>query len=373
MNDIHRLRRSVARFVAGAMLAAASVGAAAQSKFVYGAAVPSRSPEAAALNKYFDSVEQATGGRLKIERTFDGAVVGARATLPGVRDALVDATFIYDTFFTTELKSTMVLTDLAMLAANPLAQAGATNETILLNCPQCDADFARIRVRPIAYNGVSPFELMCRNPVNSLADLKGKSVRAASAFGLMARAAGAVPVSTVPAEVFEAMQRGQVECAVAGGVWLRSYSLWDVAKHVVDLPLGQYNSSLFFAANANSWKALGPEHRQALVDRLPFLVAEATFNHVTESSRIRAEAQARNVKFTAPSDDFRSFIEGHRKGEIARAISDARAKGIDKPEQLVETFVRMLAKWEKIVAEIGGDRAKYEDALRREIFSKVRY
>jgi len=350
-----------------------ATGAFAQAKFVYGSPAPSKGPEARAIIQYFDQVEKATGGTLKIERTFDGQVVQARATLPGVRDALVDGSFIYDTFFTTELKSSMVITDLAMISGHPLALAGALNEVFLLNCPQCDADFSRVKVRPIAYNGVAPFYLLSRTPINSLKDVKGKSIRAASAFAVFSKAMGATPVSTVPAEVYEAMQRGAIDGAITGGVWLRSYNLWDVAKFVVDLPLGQYNSSLLFAANVNSWKSLSAAHKKAMVDQLPFLVAEATSNHISETKEILEEAGKKGVKIVPASGDFKSFVENYRKGEPQRAANDAKGKGVEKADILVKAFIEKLAKWEKIVAEVGDNRPKYEEALRAEIFSRMKW
>jgi TRAP-type C4-dicarboxylate transport system substrate-binding protein len=359
-------------FLAICLLSPAT-GAFAQAKFVYGSAAPIKGPEAQAIIKYFDQVEKAAGGSLKIERTFDGQVVQARATLPGVRDGLVDASFVYDTFFTTDLKSSMVITDLAMMSGHPLALAGAVNETILLNCPSCDTDFSRVKARPIAYNGVAPFYLLSRNPVNSVDDLKGKSIRAASAFGVFSKAIGATPVSVVPGEVYEAMQRGAVDGAITGGVWLRSYNLWDVAKFVVDLPLGQYNSSALFVAGTGSWKGLSAAHKKALVDRLPFLVAEATLNHIRETKEILEEAGQRGVKLTPAPADLKSFVEKYRQGEPERAAKDGKGKGVEKADQLVKTFVDRLSKWEKIVAEVGGDRSKYEEALRAEIFGRVKW
>lgn len=350
-----------------------TAGSFAQSKFVYGSPAPSKGPEARAIIKYFDQVEKTTGGSLKIERTFDGQVVQARASLPGVRDGLIDASFVYDTFFTTELKSSMVITDLAMISGHPLALAGARNEVSLLDCLPCDAEFSRVKVRPIAYNGVAPFYLLSRSPVNSINDLKGKSIRAASAFAVFSKAMGATPVSTVPAEVYEAMQRGAVDCAITGGVWLRSYNLWDVAKFIVDLPLGQYNSSALFVAGVNSWKSLSAAHKKAMVDRLPFLVAEATLNHIHETKEILEEAGKRGVKIIPAPGDLKSFVENYRKGESQRAANDAKGKGVEKADILVKAFIEKLAKWEKIVAEVGDNRPKYEEALRAEIFSRLKW
>ena len=107
-------------------------------------------------------------------------------------------------------------------------------------------------------------------------------------------------MSTVPTEVYEAMQRGAVECAIVGGVWLKSYNLMDVVKTVVDQPLGQYNSSLVLAVGREGWRKLSTAQRQAMIDALPFLVAEATLLNMEETERAFQEAAGMGVRRTPP-------------------------------------------------------------------------
>ena len=359
---------------AGAALIAMALATAAhaQARFTYASGSPSKGPEAVAANRYLDKVELALGGNLKFERSFDGTVANFRATGSSLRDGLIDGGFLLDTFHTTDLKTSMTITDLAMFSAQPLAQAGAMNETMLLGCPQCDADFARLKAMPLAYNGVAPFYLQCRSPVASVQDLKGKAIRAASAFALFAKAAGANPVSTVPTEVYEAMQRGAVECAIVGGVWLKSYNLMDVVKTVIDQPLGQYNASLVMAVGRDGWKRLSVAQRQAMIDALPFLVAEATLLNIEETERAFQEAAAKGVRRVPAPADFKAFVASHVSAEQARVVADADKRGVTAGAALVKTYLSNLEKWNRIVAETGGDRAKYEAALRREIFSKLK-
>ena len=59
-------------------------------------------------------------------------------------------------------------------------------------------------------------------------------------------------------------------------------------------------------------------------------------------------------------------------GEQARVVSDADKRGVLNAAVLVKTYTEKLDKWTRIVAETGGDRSKYEEALRREIFSRIK-
>jgi TRAP-type C4-dicarboxylate transport system substrate-binding protein len=356
-----------------ACLSLAAVPAAqAQTKFSYASPSPAKGPEALATEAYFGRVEKALGPQITFTRAYDGQVVNFRNALTSVRDGLVDGAYFVDVFALNDMKGSNTIADLGMTVSDPWVQAAASSETLLLGCAQCDAEWAKFKLKPLAFNGSSPFAMMCRSPINSLADLKGKSIRAVSVFQPFARSINAVPVATASGEVFEALQRGAVECAIGQIVWLRQFGLADVTKFVVDKPIGLYASNMVFGANADTWKRLTPVQRAAMVEQLPFLVAEATANNVRDAQAARREAEAKGVRFGNGGDEFRAYVDDYRKREFVRVVKDAAARGVDKPADLVERFRLNVAKWERIVAETGGDRAKYEEALRREIYAKLK-
>lgn len=345
----------------------------AQNVISYGSPAPASGPEAAGTNALFDRLEKSTAGQLRFERAYDGKIVNYRNSLPALRDGLVDAAMIVDVFFLNDMKTSNTAADLAMVVTDPWVSAGAASETLLLGCPQCEAEWARLRIRPLAFNGSSPFSMMCRSQFATLDSLKGKSIRGASAFQTLAKAMGATPVATSTSEVFEAMQRGAIECAIGQITWLRQFGLAEVAKYVVEEPLGLYNSSMVLAFNASSWRKLSATQRKLIIDQLPFLVAEATEANVRLTQEIRKDAEAKGVMIAPPSPDFKSFVAKYRESEYERAARDGATRGVERPDQLVAAFRANVLKWQAIVSQAGGDRAKYEEALRREIFSKISF
>jgi hypothetical protein len=68
----------------------------------------------------------------------------------------------------------------------------------------------------------------------------------------------------------------------------------------------------------------------------------------------------------------KALLASHVAGEQARVIADAEKRNVADAAALVKTYTEKLDKWRRIVADTGGDRAKYEEALRREIFSKLK-
>ncbi|VTU29894.1 TRAP transporter solute receptor, DctP family [Variovorax sp. PBS-H4] len=346
--------------------------ASAQTRIVLGGSMPAKGPDSRALVSFAQKVEQQSKGTLKFDASFDGQVVNFRSSLGGVKDGLVDAIQLYPAFYLSELKVMNTFVDLGLAASESWAHTAAVAETVLLDCPSCDAEFARYKVKPLALSGSAPFNLICRNPVNTMADLKAKSIRAVSANQLLVKAVGANPVAIVPSEVFEAMQRGQVECVFSPLDWIPAYGLADAARFVVDTPLTHDSSRIPLAVSLDVWKKLTPDQKQAIVRNLPYLSAEATSNNIADGVAARQLAESKGLKFGSGGTDYVQQVASFRKGELDRVVRDAGARGVEGAAGMVNSYREKLAKWQKIVADGHGDRAKYEEALWREIYSKFK-
>lgn len=347
--------------------------AGAENKLAYGSYAPESYPNSIAASAFFKRVERDSGGAVKFETHWNGSVVNIRTSLPGVRDRLVDAAYVTGSLFGQEFKADIMFADFAAVAADTRAITGAATETLLLNCQECRTEAARAKVVMTGYSADAPFYLMCRDPVTSLDQLRGKSVRAVLAFALLAKSWGATPVNTAPGEIYEALQRGQVNCVIGGGFWLKSYNLWDVAKNVIDVPLGQYNNGGVFTVNAAVWKELDRKSKDAIVKNLPFLFRTAAYENFKQDRETRAESAAKGVKWHAPSADFVKHLADFRANEPARVVSTHQEKGVKDAAQYLATFQRNIAKWEQIVKETGGDPDKYEAALVEHVYSKVKF
>ena len=65
-------------------------------------------------------------------------------------------------------------------------------------------------------------------------------------------------------------------------------------------------------------------------------------------------------------------LVAHRGGEYAAVRDKAVEAGVENPEVLLDGFLAKVEKWRRIVAEIDRDPVKYEQALWREVFSKIK-
>jgi TRAP-type transport system periplasmic protein len=124
----------------------------------------------------------------------------------------------------------------------------------------------------------------CRAPFTSLADLKGRKIRTfGNSLVDFFTALGAQPVSIGFPEVYSALERGVVDCAITGtgsGVAAR----WpEVTTHISNLPVSWALAG--YMVNVAWWNKLDPAVRAAL---------EATFAEVNDKQWALGDAATRD-------------------------------------------------------------------------------
>jgi TRAP-type transport system periplasmic protein len=122
----------------------------------------------------------------------------------------------------------------------------------------------------------------CRQPIKGLDDLKGKKIRT---FGVtlndLVVALGAQPVSMAFPEVYSALERGVVDCAITGTATGNASKWFEVTTHLYTYPLSWGVNAYF--VNLAFWNKLDPAVREFLeaslvemANKLSDLTAEIT-------------------------------------------------------------------------------------------------
>lgn len=105
--------------------------------------------------------------------------------------------------------------------------------------------------------------LFCNRAFTSLSDLKGVRIRTASLYaGLLIRSLGAEPVQLPFAGLRNAVQSGQVQCAITGTMSGNTIRLHEVTTHISPLAFSWGLS--VFGANSMAWAALPEDVRDLL-------------------------------------------------------------------------------------------------------------
>ena len=354
---------------------AASVGTPAQAaEYVYGSwSGPNNPVLAKGVVPYFEQIDKDTGGSMKWKVLAGGQLFGGPPTLAGIRDRIADAGGpVIPAFTRKELRAVNVVYDLVNASESSVAMAGATAETFHLDCPQCKADFAKNNTVFVANYATTRFNILCREPIKTLADAKGRKMRVVGALGRFIKSVGGVPVGGSPAAAVEALQRGSMDCIVGPIEWLQGYGLWDITKHVLDAPLAIQPTPSSLVINRDVWKKISKAERAALIKRAPGLVAGVTINgYMAEDVEVRAEAAKRGTTVTEASAEARKALAAHKASEPQIIAKSARDEGVKDPDAIIKAHLANVEKWEKIHARIGDDPAAFAKALWDEVFSKL--
>ncbi|WP_180901447.1 type 2 periplasmic-binding domain-containing protein [Martelella soudanensis] len=361
--------KMMTRLALAASMLTLSVAASDARELTYDNHLPPQHPVNAAMETYFERVKADTDGALDFKMFVGGALGGGNALLGILRDGLSDAGMLNPVYEPSQLQVEALLSEL--MIADPRVLVGAMNEIVNLDCPGCTAELLKVNAVPIMSFAVPSFQLLCNQPMKSLTDAKGKRVRAVGSLALIAKEFGMVPVNLKSDEVYEGLQRGQVECAAAPFDWLETNNLKEVADNLITTPLGAIGGLLHLAVNTNAWEAMSEEQQQVMIDETPETLAAITFNYIAGSESALEAAIADGAEAYPMGDDMLATLEEFRAAEIERIVAKGEEAGITETPALFKHYGELLDKWEGIVAGPGSTQEGYAEALRQEIYAKL--
>jgi len=349
-------------------------GTAAAKELKYNLFQAARTGEGVILQRAFAELAKETKGTLTFKLFPGGQLLSGPGTLKGIQDGVVDAGFVVPSLNLGELKRIAIIPDLLPWAHNSYAATAAAMETILLDCESCKKEQADLNVWFLGGIGPTNWNIMCSKPVASLADFKGRRVRVTgSSATRMIRALGGVAVQMSPPEIGPALSGGQIDCAVGPNAWLADYSLWDSVKQVIALELGVYHGLGLFVTNRKTFAEMTPEQKKAyLAISLKYAVL-GTDNYADLQRQMRETAKKRGVQIWTPTKDFDEALAKFRATDVPNVVSDFKARGTTDAQQVVDTHLANLKKWDAIVAKVGHSEAALVKAMNDEIYSKLKF
>ena len=336
--------------------------------------MPPKSLEGQILPKFARDLGKQTGGSVNMKVYSGGQLLGARATLRGIRDGVADVGFIVPSINASEIPHVAMLPDLLPFARDGRSAQAATEETMLINCPECRKDLERYNAVWLASFGPTPWKFMCREPISSLADIKGRRSRVTGGMATrMIVALGGIGVNMNPPAISQAMQKGQIDCTFGPIDWMIALRLKDVAKTVMDYDLGVFHGLGWFVINRDSLAKMSAADKATLKKMLPEWAVHYTNVNQQRGAAFTKQLQDEGINFWKPTQDIVDALEAYREAEKGAVAADMRKRGVKDPERLIAQHLATLKKWEAIIDRIGDDDKAYVDALNKHIYSKVQF
>ncbi len=320
-------------------------------------------------------VGEATNGDITFKVFLGGSLIPARSTLQGIRDGLATVAYHAGTYTPSELPITNVLADLSLVNSDIYISMAASTEVSFTD-PDILAEYKKVGV---VYGGgysTSPYLLLCRTKIETLDDMQGKRLRMpGSLWARWATDMGAVPVNVPSSEVFTGLERGTLDCGVNPLESLQSRSWWDVAKYVLDLPLGVYYSGPMWGYNPEFWAGRTPEQRRILFDKAAMGMVRSSIAYIKNTQSTEAAMGDHGVEMVKPGSELVAKSQAFIASD-AKALAELAQKnlGVDPAitNRVVESYDASVAKWTKLFEGLDplDEQAHYE-ILKKELFDKI--
>ena len=169
------------------------------------------------------------------------------------------------------------------------------------------------------------------------------------------------------------MSQGVIDGSMASVGDLESYRLIDVARYIIDIPLGTYHTTSNFTVASGVWSELTPELREGMTraaNRSSALFTESWGYERAEQAR--ALAVESGLEIIPASQDIVDATDEFRTADIEAAIAVAESQlGVTNAAAKIEEFRALVDKWTEIVEGADGDVDAITAAVQEEVWDKV--
>jgi TRAP-type transport system periplasmic protein len=368
---ITRLTAAVAASATALVLA----GPASAADLVYGSWTPAQEYQnRVAMPELFRNIEKDTGGAVKWKLIAGGQIADGKTTFTAVRDGLMQAGLAIVTYVPNAIPSLYAIYSTIIFGENdPVAASGAALETLYLHCPSCLEELKAYNAVAISGWTSSSYVLACREPIRTMAELKGKRIRATGGSAEMFKQAGAVPVGATLVEAVGLLQRGGLDCQHGIYDWLRTFGYGDVAKYVMDYPLGLTGPAIGIFLNRDTWKSFTPEQKKVHMKYASWLSAKMAIGNfvISNEEALNAVVKDKGVQVVKVGDAFDPVTANYKKAQRETNIATAKSFGVKDPAAIIDYYEQAVERWRPASKAIGRDIDKFADELSKQVFSKV--
>lgn len=293
-------------------------------------------PEAISIQEFADNVSAVSGGRLKVN-VFHGGALGIKdqdllRILPGES---IDMAALYAEYLVRDVPE----------LAYVFVQGALRNADEQLTVMQTIQEIYRqiyakwgVRIIQAVQTPIRNVHIFCKEPVNTLAQLKGKKLRVWGKHQVESFARLGIPAQVIGQnDLYLAMKTGVVDCAVYPVSIAKTISLQEVAKYAAYLhPYAGVPINIVISERA--WKKLSPAEQKILTDSGEWIWNKTAkeFRENAAAAEIEAAKALTGEGVTIlppfPQADRDAFTKAARDAwlELATSVGDSALKNREK-------------------------------------------
>jgi len=313
-----------------------------------------------------DRIEEYSNGHISVEMAWFDSVTSMPEGTEGLQDGRLDM-YAVGTFIRPEIYPVVgviaheaILTRGPSVVADTYSNSAAIVET-LWNTPEAVAEFEEKGFAVLNPMRVSALNVLaCSEPWTSLDDLRGKQIRVASQIqASQVEALGGVPVTVIFNDLYEALQRGIVDCMIAGlSLMVQFPGMTELAPYLIA------PESAAFGTNTNSemfnsrWPELPLVAQQLVFDTIALMdVENLTYGISRDVISQYEQVEAAGGQFLDFEDDVNEALAAVTEATVAAWADNPAIDGTAFTERLAAT----REKWDALVVEAGYSDAPFSE------------
>ncbi len=317
------------------------------------------------LQAYAEALEEWSGGKITVELVYGSAVAGPTDVDEALLDGRLDGAHFIPLFQPEEYPASDALARINTFAAQqqPLGIVHETlgNLSLALETDALTAELEDQGIKPVVpYFPITGIGLTCSSERSSLGELEGAQARGSIvAHGRQIEALGMSSVQIQFPEMFEAFERGTVDCAVTSLVTANQLGLMPAAPHwVIDDKATFASPPNVLAMNMDVWEDLPLAAQQLLHDRADVFLEEAMYAMLDDVAAAVQELREAGGTVSEFDADAREAIQA-ANDKLRDSVREGGA--FDNPAAVVERVESTMAEWRSVVTdELGIGEVSYD-------------
>ena len=294
---------------------------------------------------WLPEIEKQTGGEVKIQDFFGGALLGSKEVLKGIGDGVTDLGFAYPGHYPRQLLAHNIFN---LFPRGPQKYDDMVwfwrkvNEEV----PAFKAELKKANVVVLFYGAGLPAAFAGKKPIKSLADIKGDKWRAGSKWLLKYLGnAGAQPVAVPWGDTYMALQTGTIDGVLTNYDGLHMMKFDEVASNLLISKEFWFAVPLFHLMNADKFNSLPKNVRDGIM--MAGEIAEAKFGAVYDAAFDKVRSEQIEAGYSVTELSSADVVAWENRGELAKLqaewVAEAEKAGLADAAQVMEQ-VRALHK-----------------------------
>jgi TRAP-type C4-dicarboxylate transport system substrate-binding protein len=293
---------------------------------------------------WLDEIVKQTGGKVKIQDFWGGALMSSKEILKGIGDGVAQMGFFYPGHYPTELVSYTIL------KLFPRGPAKFENMAWLYHkmveeIPEFGAEMKKANQMTLVYTAGLPGAFTSKKTLAKLDDIKAQKWRAGDKWALkFLRNAGATPVSVPWGDVYMALQTGTIEGCFTNYDGLHMMKFDEVAPNLLVSKELWYAMPFVHNVNLTFWNGLPKDVQEGI--RKASQIAEQKFAKVYEDTFDTIFQKQKKAGFKVGNMSKEDILKWENKKELNTMqqewIKEAEAGGLKTASKVMEKMRVLL-------------------------------